>query len=373
MRKLSDTITRLSAMRLPAMGTPISAGDRLTDLRDFGSNPGALRARCYLPADLAEDAALVVVLHGCTQNAAAYDAGSGWSQLADRHGFALLYPEQTRSNNANLCFNWFEPDHIKRDAGEALSIRQMIGAMIDAYTIDPTRIFVTGLSAGGAMTSVMLSTYPEVFAGGAIVAGLPYGAATSMAQAFDRMRGHGGPDEAGLAALVRSASAHKGAWPTISVWHGSADTTVSAANADAIVAQWRELHGVDARPSRCDTIDGYPHRVWEDGTGRSVIEAYSITGLGHGTPLATHGEDAVGDVGPHMLQAHISSTRHIAAFWGLTPAFTGEGAVSADLAKEPASRPARIGASLNQPAASSPATGVGKVIEDALRSGGLTR
>jgi poly(hydroxyalkanoate) depolymerase family esterase len=381
MPNLSDTITRLAALRAVPRGA-LPASDRLSDLTGFGSNPGALRARTYVPRGLKDGAPLVVVLHGCTQNAAGYDAGSGWSQLADRHGFVLLFPEQTRANNPNLCFNWFQPEDTQRGAGEALSIRQMIAAMVVAHAIDPARIFVTGLSAGGAMTSVMLATYPELFAGGAIIAGLPYGSASTMPQAFDRMRGQGGPDDAALAALVRNASPHKGPWPTISVWHGGADATVSPANADAIVAQWRLLHGVDARPSRSDTVDTYPHYVWCDRNGRAVIEAYSITGMAHGTPLATHGEGAVGEAGAHMLEARISSTRHTAAFWGLTESFAGEAAerepqtIGRGDTPPTSTLPARTGAPplyvQRQPPTQS-AAGVGKVIEDALRAAGLMR
>jgi poly(hydroxyalkanoate) depolymerase family esterase len=324
-----------------------------------------------VPRGLGAGAALVVVLHGCTQTAAGYDAGSGWSQLADRHGFALLFPEQTRANNPNLCFNWFQPEDIRRGAGEALSIRQMIGAMLDAHAIDPARVFITGLSAGGAMTSVMLATYPELFAGGAIIAGLPYGSATSMPQAFDRMRGHGGPQGAALARLVRAASDHKGPWPTISIWHGSADMTVSRANADAIVAQWAPLHGVDREPTWRESVDGYPHRVWCDASGRALIEDYEIVGLAHGTPLATQGADACGEAGPHMLEAGISSTRHIAAFWGLTDSFAREEAepAGASCAPMPFERPQPGPADL----LAARATGVGKIIESALRSAGLMR
>src|ERR1700677_3699822 len=188
MRSLSDTIERLAAFRARRdVQMPAAADDRLRDFPEFGSNPGALRARIFVPSSLTKDAPLVVVLHGCTQTAAAYDHGSGWSQLAEREGFALLFPEQQRANNPNLCFNWFVPGDIRRDGGEALSICQMIDAVLATYRLDRSRIFVTGLSAGGAMASAMLATYPELFAGGAIIAGLPHGSARSVQQAFDAM------------------------------------------------------------------------------------------------------------------------------------------------------------------------------------------
>ncbi len=369
MRKLSDTIARLSTMRAMAPSGPASSRDRLTDLTEFGTNPGALRARIYIPAGLPEDAPLVVVLHGCTQNAAGYDTGSGWSQLADRHGFALLFPEQTRSNNANLCFNWFQPEDTRRDAGEALSIRQMIGAMVDAHAIDPARIFITGLSAGGAMTSVMLATYPELFAGGAIVAGLPYDVASNMPQAFDRMRGHGMPGERALADLVRGASDHKGPWPILSVWHGTADATVSPGNADAIVAQWRPLHGLHRDPTWREDVDGHPHRVWSDDAGVARIEEYRIAGMPHGTPLATRGDADVGEATAYMLEVGISSTRHIAAFWGLTDALVAQ----EPLPKAIAGAPPTVQRAASRPrvAPATPASGVSKIIEDALRAAGL--
>ena len=206
--------------------------DRLSDVTGFGSNPGALRARLFVPENLPRHAALVVVLHGCTQSAAGYDHGSGWSQLATQEGFAVLFPEQQRANNANLCFNWFVPGDTTRDSGEVLSIHQMIEAAVAAHGLDRKRIFVTGLSAGGAMATAMLAAYPEVFAGGAIIAGLAYGSASTVPEAFDRMRGHGGPSKAELQRLLRAASPHKGPWPRISVWQGSADNTVVPSNAE---------------------------------------------------------------------------------------------------------------------------------------------
>jgi poly(hydroxyalkanoate) depolymerase family esterase len=139
----------------------------------------------YVPAQ--PEPALVVVLHGCTQTAANYDLGAGWSTLADRYGFVLLLPQQQASNNLNSCFNWFLADDIERGKGEARSIRQMVETMILDHGIDRGRVFVTGLSAGGAMTSVMLATYPDMFAAGAVIAGLPYRTATNVKEAFESM------------------------------------------------------------------------------------------------------------------------------------------------------------------------------------------
>lgn len=374
MRTLSDTISRLGAMRdLPGFATGDASTDRLGDVAMFGPNPGALRARIYIPDNLPANAPLVVVLHGCTQAAASYDHGSGWSRLADSHGFALLFPEQQRANNTNLCFNWFIPEDVRRDSGEAASIRAMVGYVLATYALDPARVFVTGLSAGGAMTSVMLATYPDVFAGGAIIAGLPYGSARSVPEAFDRMRGSGGPDGAGLAALVRGASSHRGPWPTVSVWQGSADHTVAAANAALIVDQWRGVHGLDAAPTKSETVGRYPRRVWCNADGRAVIEEYSITGMGHGTPLETGGADGYGASGAHMLDVGISSTRRIAAFWELTDALSaGESAPVTSIAEEPTKPSSRIWPKPRLEASATP-TGVGKVIEDALRAAGLMR
>ena len=205
---------------------------------------------------------LVVVLHGCTQTAAGYDLGAGWSTLADRFGFALLLPEQQRSNNPNGCFNWFQPGDIERGRGEACSIRQMVDKMVSDHGINPARVFVTGLSAGGAMTSVMLATYPDVFAGGAIVAGLPYGAATNVQQAFETMFQCPPRPARAWGDLVRGASPHNGPWPRVSVWHGGADATVIPSNAREIVKQWTDVHGLPEAPSTQAMADGYPRQVW---------------------------------------------------------------------------------------------------------------
>lgn len=292
---------------------------RLTVLSRFGTDPGSLRASIYIPKSFPENGPLVVVLHGSGQSAESYDSGSGWSALADECSIALLFPEQRRTNNATGSFNWFMPDDSRRGGGEALSIRQMISQVVDDHAVDPSRVFITGLSSGGAMTSVMLATYPEVFAGGAIIAGLPYGSADTLTQAIFRMKGYGQPlSDRELNALVRGASRFTGPWPTISVWHGGRDTIVASSNADSIVRQWQKIHKVEGSPTRVEKVNGFRRQVWCDADGREVIEEYIIGRMGHGTPISAGGDEGLGEEGKHMLEVGVSSTRRIANFWGLT-------------------------------------------------------
>jgi feruloyl esterase len=119
--------------------------------------------------------------------------------------------------------------------------------------------------------------------------------------------------------LVREASPHRGPWPRVSVWHGSADATVNPMNAGEIVKQWTNVHGLPAKASRKEVVDGHPRRVWTNAVGEDIIEEYILDGLAHGTPLATGNvENAYGAAGPFLLEAGISSSYHIAKFWGLT-------------------------------------------------------
>lgn len=301
------------------MPTSSDSKHSLTVLKQFGTDPGSLIANIYIPGSFRKNGPLVLVLHGSTQSADSYNIGSGWSTLAEECGAALLFPGQKRSNNAIGGFNWFKPGDSQRDGGEALSIRQMVAQVVKDHDIDASRVFITGLSSGGAMTSVMLAAYPEIFAGGAIIAGLPYRSADNLTQALFRMKGYGGPSDRKLDALVRDASEFDGSWPTISVWHGGSDQTVDSTNAQSIVRQWQKIHGVEGSPTREEKVDGVPRRVWCDTSGREVIEEYIIEGMDHGTPISAGGENGLGEEGKYMLEVGISSTRHIAQFWGLTP------------------------------------------------------
>lgn len=354
---------------------------QLNEITAFGSNPGQLRMWTYIPPGLPAGSPLVVVLHGCGQNAAGYTNSAGWNELAGRYGFGVLAPEQTPQNNPNGCFNWFQPDDITRGRGEAASIKQMIDTMLALHGFDDRRVFVTGLSAGGAMTSAMLATYPETFAGGAIIAGLPYGAASNLSEALRAMHRPAARSPREWGDIVRHASPHSGSWPKISIWHGDADFTVAAANAEASIEQWADVLGVAGAVAREETTPLYRHRVWLDTKGDAVLEAYTIRGMGHGTPiLIGTSPDACGTPAPFILPAGISSSARTAEFFGLrarvaplgqsAPEASPPGAASQTFpwvrSPEPAGAPPLL-------SEASRGSRVGRVITGALRAAGLLK
>jgi feruloyl esterase len=283
----------------------------------FGTNPGALRMWSYAPQGLPDGAPLVVALHGCGQAAEGFAAGLGWLTLADALGFAVLAPEQTRSNNPARCFNWFEPGDVARGRGEVASIRAQVERMFALHRLDRSRVFVTGLSAGGCMALAMMALYPEVFAAGAVIAAAPFGAAANVGEAMLAMARPTTASGKALAERVRVATGHAGPWPRLAVWHGAADHTVAPANADAVVAQWLELHGLAPTPTRALSQGILKRRFWEDLPGRPVVELDLVEGLAHGAALATAGPEGLGRTAPFLLEAGVSSTRLIAEFFRL--------------------------------------------------------
>lgn len=340
---------------------------RLTEIEDFGPNPGGLRMLAYAPEGLPENAPLVVVLHGCTQTAEGYESHAGWTRLADEARFAVVYPEQKRANNAQNCFNWFLPADSARGLGESRSIRGMVEAAMERFGTDPARVFVTGLSAGGAMAAALLADYPDVFAGGAVIAGLPCGAASSMGEAFEAMSQPREKSARQLGDIVRARSNHLGPWPRVQIWHGGADQTVTPKNAEALARQWTDVHGIAFDSAREASDKRALRRVWS-ADGRDLVELVSIPGMGHGTPL----DGGAGErKGPFMLDVGISSTLAIAAFFGVGISAKSE-------PKRAQAKPEVVRKRVTkrvepEPKAGTGAFDVGAVISKALKAAGLVR
>ncbi len=310
---LHDLTARFSpAPRKPVAVAPVVPGS-VGETTGFGANPGVLRMLHYVPATLRSGAPLLMLLHGCGQDAALFARATGFTALADRLGAVLLLPEQQSANNAGRCFNWFEPGDIRRGGGEAASMAQMAASALHRFKGDPARVFVAGLSAGAAMAAALLAAYPDVFAGGGIVAGLPVGAASDMGSAFARMQKAGTYSRKTLVARASPPRAGGIAWPRlprVSVWSGSADHTVDPANSDALVAQWTGLHGLPDTPDRAETVaPGVRRRVW--GT---AVEQWQLDGFGHAFPAIASGSD------PFVQAAPVAAADAMARFWGLLPA-----------------------------------------------------
>ena len=299
-----------------AVDDPANEAGGPQEIVEFGSNPGRLRMLAYAPRRGApRNAPLVVVLHGCGQHAASFAQATGWMALADELGLNLILPEQSGRNHQGRCFQWFQPAQVARGEGEALSIRQMVGAAVARFNADPKRVYVVGLSAGGAMAAALLAAYPEVFAAGAVVAGLPVGAASGTAQALMRMV-HAGPERtpAAWAEQVRGAvpAEHRRHWPRVSIWHGSADTVVVAGNSDILAVQWGAVLGLAAAPTTDVREGAARHRTWKK-NGETMMEQWTLPDMAHGYPI----DAATGRAGPYIIDVDLAATRRIAEFWGL--------------------------------------------------------
>ncbi len=301
-RASSTTATR----DLPAL----PAGDGLTTVASFGPNPGALEMRVHAPAS-GSASAVVVALHGCTQTASAY-ASAGWNELADEAGLVIVYPQQTSANNFQRCFRWWDAAHTKRGAGEAASIAAMVEHAKKTY--GASRAFVTGLSAGGAMTAVMLAAYPDLFEAGAVMAGLPYGCAATQNEAYACMSPGKDKAPSDWSALLPEAARGASA-PRVSIWHGEADYTVRPANAEALVRQWTRANGVDATPTSTETVGPATHDVFRDASGEARVERWLIQGMGHGVVLDAKG--GCGRAGAFLVDKGLCSTSRAAMFFGL--------------------------------------------------------
>ncbi|MFH8370352.1 alpha/beta hydrolase family esterase [Streptomyces sp. NPDC018031] len=306
-----------AAFAVPPVAAPAGT---IEQVGGFGTNPGALTMYRYVPQGLPPGRPVVVALHGCTQNAPDYGTRSGWLELADRWGFSLVLPGQTPLNNGNRCFNWFLPADIARGQGEAESVRQMVDRQLADTGGDRARVYVSGLSAGGAMAAVLTAAYPDRFAAGGVVAGLPYGCAQAAGSPYVCMYVGATQTPSQWGDRVRAAAprGHGGPWPRMTVVHGTADQTVRPVNMADLVAQWTDVHGTDRTPDTEDTVGGVPHRVYRDANGAAAVETYTITGMGHGQPVDPGtGDGQCGTAGPYLLDVEWCAAHRMGAGWGL--------------------------------------------------------
>ncbi len=276
-----DTIAAdtLSADLAPATTTAA----RWREVTSFGSNPGALHLFVYAPAGLPPKAPLVVVLHPCQILAKSFGQDAGWNRLADLRRFVVLYPEQRHTNNLALCFNWFDSGDTQRDSGEVGSIKQMIDTVKTLYGIDDSKIYVSGLSAGGAMSAALLAAYPDVFAGGAIFAGVPAGCASSVLGSTSCMLG---VDKTASEWAAKAASpGFSGSYPKVSIFHGTSDVVVSPQNRLELVEQWTALHNTDATADTRQIVGDVTRETFNDAQGIARVYSYTIANMPHGIPV----------------------------------------------------------------------------------------
>ncbi|UJR85373.1 alpha/beta hydrolase family esterase [Sandaracinus amylolyticus] len=311
-----------------------SAG-ALSEVSSFGANPGGLRMMLYAPSSARAGAPIVVVLHGCLQ-AAADAERTGWSTLADAYGFHVVYPQQTSSNNGATCFRWFEPTQVRRDAGEVASVVSMVRHVVATRGADAARVFVSGFSAGGGLAPALLATYPDVFAAGAANAGLPYGCASGVSEAFTCQNGGVDRSPSEWAARVRAAapSGWSGPWPRLAIWQGTSDYTVRPMNATELVEQWTAIHGMDTTPESSETI-GALQRTRHVAAGRVAVEQVIVPGMGHA--VAIDPASGCGATGSYTATSALCAAREQARFFGLIePAMELDaGVVASDAGSQP--------------------------------------
>lgn len=307
--------------------------DELVQIRPFGTNPGNLKLMFYDPGNITGKAPLVVVLHGCTQMAKACSEQSGWNKLAKLHQFYVLYPEQIVLNNPENCFNWYRAADQDRDKGEPGSIMQMITHLKKNKNIDSTRIYIIGLSAGGAMSSIMMAVYPEIFDKGGVMAGGPYKSAESVMKAGQSMMGMVSKSPEDWGNLVREQNPnYKGAYPELIIFHGGIDPVVSTNNANQLIKQWVNIHQTDYEEdehfARFRNDEDIELTIYKNKQQEEVVRYYRIKGIGHTLPLDTGScSTQGGKTGMFASNKGFHSTFWAAQFFGLvkTPyQITGE-------------------------------------------------
>ncbi len=293
-------------------------GDGQFVSRSYTNQAGTRAYKLYIPSSYTgQKLPLVVMLHGCTQNPDDFAAGTRMNALAEKEQCFVVYPAQTNTANQSKCWNWFEPADQLRDHGEPSIIAGITREVISRYSIDPQRVYVAGLSAGGAMATTMGITYPDLYAATAVHSGLPHGAAHDMPSAFMAMQGNMAMVPEQHSKSPRGEKC-KRVVPTI-VFHGDRDTKVHPLNGDRVIAQWTEIHGHNEKHSntaqkprvkvqRGQVPNGhtYSRTVFCDTNGQSILEQWKIHGAGHawsgGSPNGSYTDARGPDATKEMIR-----------------------------------------------------------------------
>ena len=299
----------LGSVRQPQVAVP--DGARFEE-RTFSNHVGSRTYKVYVPSSYAGQALpVVVMLHGCTQNPDDFAAGTRMNELAEEQTFLVAYPGQPQSANMQKCWNWFNATDQQREGGEPSLIAGIALQVIEEFGADPARVYVAGLSAGGAAAAIMAATYPDLFAAAGVHSGLACGAARDMPSAFAAMAGRG---------AIRRGSEGPTV-PTI-VFHGNADRTVSPLNGDQVVAQAASEAALTKVVTRGETPGGmaYTRTVQRDDAGREVLEQWVLHGAGHawsgGSPSGSYTDARGPNASREMIRfflAHANTkaaTRH---------------------------------------------------------------
>jgi poly(hydroxyalkanoate) depolymerase family esterase len=270
--------------------------------------------KLFVPAtQAARPRPLIVMLHGCTQNPDDFAAGTQMNQLARENGFLVLYPAQTQHANASKCWNWFKTQHQQRGRGEPALLAALTQSVIDAHDVDPERVYVAGLSAGGAMADILGRSYPDLFAAVGVHSGLPSGAASDLMSAMAAMKN-------GPAAAASNTTGGPGV-PTI-VFHGDADGTVHARNGEALVqaalaAQDGAATQVQASGGQSPQGRAFTRRVHLDARGLAAVEQWLLHGAGHawsgGSARGSYTDPSGPDASAEMLRFFLSHRKATAS------------------------------------------------------------
>ncbi|HKN27497.1 MAG TPA: PHB depolymerase family esterase [Roseiarcus sp.] len=284
--------------------------------RAFAGAAGSRDYKVYVPNRVDGRALpLVVMLHGCTQNPDDFALGTGMNRLAEDLGFIVAYPRQPTTANPSACWNWFNLADQKRDEGEPSIIAGITRAIMAEFGIDPERVHVAGLSAGGAMAAIMAAAYPELYAATGIHSGLAHGSAADLASAFAAMRGGPAPIQPtpSAARAKRHPDAANGRVRTI-VFHGALDKTVDPSNAETILAAARAGLSDSACETQQDGVAGgraYTRTVITDASGAPHAECWEIDGLGHawsgGSPEGSYTDPRGPDASREMLRFFLAT------------------------------------------------------------------